>query len=155
MIVLSEGGCGWMLKYLGRSLGRDKRLALQSESLEVVQPSRTGAGLWAGHTLAEEAARDPVNLPGAGSRDPGAERDGGGHECGGPWSRRSVCLEACSDWGGEAWLAQGGKRLLAPDPEPWQLLRGLLSSRTRRGCSGWSIRRTSRCEAWSSTLPDM
>lgn len=62
--------------------------------------------------------------------------------------------------------AQGGERLLAPDPEPWQLtwagvevLRGPMSSRTGCGCSRWvhrgTIRRTSRCEAWSSTLRDM
>lgn len=134
-----------MLRYPGRSQGRDKSLVLRSEPLEGVQPSRAGARLWAGHRLAEEAEQDRVSVPGAGSRDPGAERDGGGHECGGPWSRRSVCLEACSDWGGEAWQAQGGEHLLAPDPEPWQLtwagvevLKGPMSTSTGCGCSRWS-----------------
>lgn len=122
--------------------GTSKSLALRSEPLEAVQHSRTGAGLWAGHRLAEETAQDRVSLPRAGSRDPGVEGDRGGHEYAGPWSRRSVCLEACSYWRGEVWLAQGGERLLAPGPERWRLtwfgvevLRGPMCSRIGRGFS--------------------
>lgn len=63
-----------MLRYPGRSQGRDKSLVLRSEPLEGVQPSRAGARLWAGHRLDEEAEQDRVSVPGAGSRDPGAER---------------------------------------------------------------------------------
>lgn len=120
MIVPLERGCASTLKYPGRSLGRDKRVAQRSKPLEMVRPSRTGRDYGRGIGWLKGLRRTERASPGAGRKDLRAERDGGDHECGGPWSRGSVCLEACSDWGGEIWLVQGGERLLAPGSEPWQ-----------------------------------